>query len=110
MQDSKAYPEWIIGYDPKMDHQYMIHTQQPRFICTIERHPFLSNADYLYELNNNFVLSKFGWLDQAPDLEEGFMPLMAKAQAAYDEFDIVDISVIEYEAQLPPLPPTPSLN
>ncbi|MFC1481265.1 hypothetical protein ACFL6E_03355 [Candidatus Neomarinimicrobiota bacterium] len=110
MQDADAYPEWIIGYDTKMDHQYMIHTRHPRFICTIDRHPYLSGTDYLYELNNNYVLHKFSWLDQAPDLEQDFILLMVKAEAAYEEFDIVDISVVEYEAQLPPMPLAPSLN
>ena len=110
MSDSKLYPEWIIGFDPGMDHQYMIHTHHPRFICAIEQHPFLSDTDLMYELNNQYVLNKFVWLDQAPDLEEGFMPLMAHAQAAFDEFDTVESSMLEYEAVLPPIPPAPSLN
>ncbi len=110
MHDSNAYPEWIIGFDPQMDRQFMIHTKQPRFICAIEHHPYLSNSDYLYELNNKYVLDNFSWLDPAPDHEDGFMPLMAQAQAAYDQFETVDVSVAEYEAQLSPMPPAPTLN
>ncbi len=85
MQDSKAYPEWIIGYDPKMDHQYMIHTQQPRFICTIERHPFLSNADYLYEnvTSPSAPLRWRLWLENEP-LQLVILPPPAEVPSSYN--------------------------
>ena len=110
MSGSKNYPEWVVGFDPAMDNQYLIHTHHPRFICAIEQHPFITDTNFLYELNNKYVLNKFAWLDPAPDLEDDLIPLMARAQAAYDEFESVESGFIEFDGKLPPIPPAPSMN
>lgn len=95
MNKRVLFENWIIGYDPNMAHQYIIHTEFPKFICRIDSEIIASDEEYYFDLGDKWILRAFQWIDPEPADKEELLTLMKGARSARATFNFVDAGILD---------------
>lgn len=89
------FEHWLVGYDPNMAHQYVIHTEFPRFICRVDSSTITSNDEFHFDLGDDWILREFKWIDPKPVDQDKLDTLLRRARSARATFNFVDAGILE---------------
>ncbi len=95
MSRDSIYEHWIVGYDPNMAHQYVIHTEFPRFICRVDSNTIASDNEFHFDLADDWILREFKWIDPKPEDQDQLMTLLSRARGARATFNFVDAGILD---------------
>ena len=95
MDKRALYENWIIGYDPHMAHQYIMHTAFPRFSCRVDSDTIASEDEFHFDLGDDWILRAFDWIDPKPEDMDVLTGLLKRARSARSTFKFVDAGILD---------------